>query len=315
MGSSTIGFVGLGQMGRWMALNLLEAGHDLHVNETNRAALDFLTARGARAAQGLPELAAGCRTIFLSLPDTAVVQEVVFGRQGLFGHLAPGAVIVDLSTIGYLQSIAMAERLAAHGFSFCDAPVSGMEARAREGSLTIMFGGEERLFTRLSPLLNVIGSTVLYMGASGSGQLTKLINQLLFNISAAGIAEVLPMAAKLGLDPEKVSRVVATGTGRSFAAEFFMPLILDNRFDQGYPLQHAYKDMVSAAEIGAHHRIPLPLVQAAATTFQLALAQGLGGEDKGALIKVFERILNVAFRRQKPGTPSARCGSPENEAR
>jgi 3-hydroxyisobutyrate dehydrogenase-like beta-hydroxyacid dehydrogenase len=106
------------------------------------------------------------------------------------------------------------------------------------------------------------------------------------------------MAVKLGLDPEKVSRVVATGTGRSFAAEFFMPHILEDRFDQGYPLQYAYKDMVSAAEIGARHRIPLPLVQATATTFQMALRQGLGAEDKGALVKVFERLLGVAFRRR-----------------
>jgi 3-hydroxyisobutyrate dehydrogenase-like beta-hydroxyacid dehydrogenase len=106
------------------------------------------------------------------------------------------------------------------------------------------------------------------------------------------------MAAKLGLDPEKITRVVTTGTGRSFAAEFFAPLILENRFDQGYALNDAYKDMISAAEICARRKIPLPLVHAATTTYQMALAQGLGEEDKGAMIKVFERILEVEFRKK-----------------
>jgi 3-hydroxyisobutyrate dehydrogenase-like beta-hydroxyacid dehydrogenase len=177
-----------------------------------------------------------------------------------------------------------------------------MEARAREGTLTIMFGGDKEVLEAVRPLLDVIGNKLLHMGGVGSGQLTKLINQLLFNISCAAIAEVLPMAVKLGLDPEKVTGVVTTGTSRSFAAEFFAPLILDNRFDQGYPLEAAYKDMLSAAEISAQKKIPLPLVHAATTTYQMALAQGLGGQDKGAMIKVFERILGIEFRKQKERT-------------
>jgi 3-hydroxyisobutyrate dehydrogenase-like beta-hydroxyacid dehydrogenase len=132
----------------------------------------------------------------------------------------------------------------------------------------------------------------------GSGQLTKLVNQLLFNISAAAIAELLPMAVKLGLDPEKVTEVVTTGTGRSFAAEFFAPLALENRFDEGYPLKDAYKDMISAAEISAREKIPLPLVHTATTTYQMALTEGYGSESKGAMIKVFERILGVKFRKR-----------------
>jgi 3-hydroxyisobutyrate dehydrogenase-like beta-hydroxyacid dehydrogenase len=137
------------------------------------------------------------------------------------------------------------------------------------------------------------------MGAVGNGQLTKLVNQLLFNICCAGVAEVLPLAAKLGLDPEKVTRVVTTGTGRSFAAEFFVPMTLENRFDQGYPLELAYKDLVSAAEISTQLKIPLPMTQTTTTIFQMALAAGLGCENKGSLIKVFEQMLNVEFRRKK----------------
>ena len=160
-----------------------------------------------------------------------------------------------------------------------------------------MVGGEKKIFDRILPLLQIIGHTILHMGPVGSGQLTKLVNQLLFDINAAGLAEVLPMAAKLGLDPTKVCQIITTGTGRSFAAEFFTPLALENRFDEGYPLKDAYKDLASAAEIGARHKIPLPLTQATTNIFQMALAQGLGPENKGALIKVFEKILDVEFRK------------------
>jgi 3-hydroxyisobutyrate dehydrogenase-like beta-hydroxyacid dehydrogenase len=161
-----------------------------------------------------------------------------------------------------------------------------------------MFGGEKKVFDQVRIALEAMGNKIIHMGEVGSGQLTKLVNQLLFNISAAAIAEVLPMAAKMGLDPEKVTQVITTGTGRSFAAEFFTPLILEGRFDQGYPLKNAYKDMISAAEICAYQKIPLPLVQAATTTYQMALADGHGEEGKGAMIKVFERILGVKFRKE-----------------
>jgi len=161
-----------------------------------------------------------------------------------------------------------------------------------------MVGGPKKIYDRICPLLKIIGNTVLHMGPVGSGQLTKLVNQLLFDINAAGLAEVLPMAAKLGLDPEKVCQIITTGTGRSFAADFFTPLTLENRFNEGYPLKSAYKDLTSAAEISTRHKIPLPLTQASTNIFQMALAQGLGEESKGALIKVFEKILDVEFRKK-----------------
>jgi len=296
-----VGFVGLGQMGKWMARNVLKAGFDLRVFDLNPEAVRFLEEQGAAPAGSLAELAAGADWIFLSLPDTGVVEKVIFGQEGLALGARPGAVIVDCGTTSYLPTLDFGRRLGEMGVVYADAPVSGMEARAKEGTLTIMFGGDEAVFDRLGPALRAMGDKVLYMGRAGSGQLTKLVNQLLFNISCAAIAEVLPMAAKLGLDPEQVTQVVTTGTGRSFAAEFFAPLALDNVFDQGYPLKAAYKDMVSAAEISAQEKIPLPLVQAATTTYQLALAEGLGDLGKGAMIKVFERLLKVEFRRRKEG--------------
>ena len=293
-----IGFIGLGQMGKWMALNFLKADCQTSVYDIDPQAVDFLVKNGADAGRTPADIAAQTEVVFLSLPSTDIVEQVIFSDTGLIQAVGKELLIVDLSTISYLRSVDMARKLSDMNIFFCDAPVSGMEARAKEASLTVMVGATQEIFDRIRPLLEIIGNTILHMGPVGSGQLTKLVNQLLFDINAAGLAEVLPMAARLGLNPAKVCQVITTGTGRSFAAEFFTPLTLENRFDEGYPLKSAYKDMVSAAEIGARHKIPLPLTQATATVFQMALAQGLGAESKGALIKVFEKILEVEFRRK-----------------
>lgn len=294
-----IGFIGLGQMGKWMSLNLLKAGHDVTVYDVSPQAMRFLTDQGAVGAESSAQVAAGVDVVFLSLPSTEIVERVIFGPGGIVEGARPGLVVADLSTISYVGTLEIARRLGERGIRFVDAPVSGMEARAREGTLTVMVGGDEDIFAELNPLLRLLGNTIIHMGAIGSGQLTKLINQLLFNTVMASLAEILPMAVKLGLDPEKVTQVASTGTGRSFGVEFFAPRIMENRFDQGYPIKDAYKDMISAAEISAQRQIPLPMVQTATTTFQMALLEGHGDEDKGALIKVFERLLDVRFRKRR----------------
>ena len=294
-----IGFIGLGEMGKWMSINIVKAGHDVAVYDIHPAAVKFVADQGARPLQSPAEVASQVDWLFLSLPDTSVVETVIFGENGIVQGAKPGLTVVDFSTISYLPTLEIDRRLKEKGIVFADAPVSGMESRAQEGALTIMFGGADSVLDELRPVLDVIGNKIVFMGAVGSGQLTKLVNQLLFNICCAGVAEVLPMAAKLGLDPEKVTEVVTTGTGRSFAAEFFVPLALEDRFDQGYPLKLAYKDLVSAAEISAQQKIPLPMTQATTTIFQMAIAGGLGAENKGSLIKVFERMLNVEFRKKE----------------
>ena len=293
-----IGFIGLGEMGKWMSLNFLKAGYDVMVSDVIPEAVKFLTDQGAETADTPSEMADKVDWLFLSLPNTEIVEAVVLGPNGIIKSGKPGLVVIDLSTISYLPTLEISRKLMEKGIVFADAPVSGMGERAKEGTLTIMFGGEPAVFETLKPALDIIGNKIIHMGGVGSGQLTKLINQLLFNISCAGVAEVLPMAAKLGLDPEKVTQVVTTGTGRSFAAEFFVPLALENRFDDGYPIKHAYKDMISAAEISARQKIPLPVVQATTNTFQMALASGFGDESKGSLIKVFEKFLGVEFRKK-----------------
>jgi len=292
------GFIGLGEMGKWMATNLVKAGYRLTVYDIRSDPVKDLVLSGASSARNPAEVARNAECVLLSLPDEHVVEDVTFGQDGLIQGLSPGSIVVDLSTIDYLTTLRIEETLRGRGSPFIDAPVTGMEARAKEGTLTIMVGGDPEAADKIRTILSVLGNTIVYMGKAGNGQLTKLVNQLLFNISAAALAEILPMAVKLGLDPEAVCRVITTGTGRTFALEFFAPHILQDNFKPGYPLIKAYKDMISAAEISSKEKIPLPVLSAAMQTYQLALAQGLGDENKGAMIKVWERVLGVEVRRK-----------------
>jgi 3-hydroxyisobutyrate dehydrogenase-like beta-hydroxyacid dehydrogenase len=294
-----VGFIGLGTMGKWMAINVAKAGFPMTVFDLRSEPVRELVKNRASPGENPAEVARKSNVVMMSLPDTQVVETVLFAEKGLIHGLSPGSIVVDLSTIHYLATLRIEERLRAVGVTFIDAPVSGMEARAKEGTLTVMMGGNSETVEKIRPILDAIGNNIVYMGKTGNGQLTKLINQLLFNISAAAMAEILPMAVKLGLDPEGVCRVVTTGTGRTFALEFFTPHILENNFKPGYTLSGAYKDMESAAEISSQMKIPLPVFAAAMQTYQMALVQGLGNENKGAMIKVWEKVLGVEVRKRR----------------
>jgi 3-hydroxyisobutyrate dehydrogenase-like beta-hydroxyacid dehydrogenase len=291
-----VGFIGLGQMGKHIAVNLLKSGEDLTVNDLRTDHFPEFVERGARATQETSEIAQA-DIIFLSLPNSQIVSRVLLGEKGLIHHVASGQIVVDLSTINYSTTLEIAKELGNKGVEFLDAPVSGMEARAIAGTLTVMCGGKRETFDKVMPLFKCMGNNIVYMGDTGSGQLTKLINQLLYDINVAALAEILPMSVKMGLDPEKVGQVVNNGTGRSHASEFFIPKILEGNFKEAYPLKEAYKDLVSAAEIGAHQGIPMPVLAAATNTYQMALLKGYGDRDKGGMIGVYEDLLGVYFRK------------------
>ena len=290
-----ISFVGLGTMGRPMAQNLLKSGEAVTVYDISAASFEAFERSGAVATQDLSVVARG-DVICMCLPGSKVVESVVYGEEGILGRLSQGQVVVDFSTVFYSTTMKLSADFALRGVRFLDAPISGMEARAKGGTLTIMCGGERSLYEELRPILSFMGNKILYTGLVGTGQLTKLINQLLFDINMAALAEILPMSVKMGLDPVTVGEVVNSGTGRSYASEFFIPRILKGVFDEGYPMGHAYKDLVSAAELCSAQCIPLPVLGTATATYQMALLRGLEKEAKGAMVKVYEELLGVQFR-------------------
>ena len=292
-----LSFIGLGSMGRGMAMNLLKKGADLTVFARSPEKYRDLEALGARGTTDL-SAAAEADCVFLCLPDAAAVEEVICGEHGLLHYMKEGQTIADCSTITYAATLRIAAKLKERGIFFLDAPVSGMKARADAGTLTFMCGGQREAFDRILPWMECMGTRIVYMGKEGSGQLTKLINQVLYDINAAALAEILPLSAKLGLDSEKVGEVVNSGTGRSFASEFFIPRALEGDFHESYPLEKAYKDLISAAGISAEDCIPLPVFHAAMSSYQTALLMGFGKENKGAMIRVYEKLLGVEFRKE-----------------
>jgi 3-hydroxyisobutyrate dehydrogenase-like beta-hydroxyacid dehydrogenase len=293
-----VGFIGLGTMGKWMAFNLIKAGFPLKFFARKKAVIEEAVAQGGRPVSSPGELASQVTWLFLCLPDTETVEEILFGREGIAGAMNPGQTLIDCSTIRPLTARKNYQALKERGIHFLDAPISGMEARAKAGTLTIMVGGEESAFQQARPALEAMGNTILYLGASGNGQIMKMINNVLFDIHCAALAEILPLAVKMGLDPEQVIAVARKGTGQSFALDNFGPLILEGNFGPGYPLEDAYKDMVHAVEISSAHRIPLPVTSATMATYQMALDLGLGRENKGAMVKVWERVLGVEVRKK-----------------
>jgi 3-hydroxyisobutyrate dehydrogenase-like beta-hydroxyacid dehydrogenase len=292
-----LGFAGLGQMGRPLALNLLKSGAMLAVTDRSSKSFAEFESKGAGTSTELATIF-DADVVFLCLPNDKAVEEVVAGEGGFLTRARAGQIVIDLSTITYKTTVSVAKKLASRGVQFLDAPISGMEARAIDGTLTVMCGGDRAVFDKVKPLLDLIGNKILYMGGPGSGQLTKLINQLLFDINAAALAEILPMSKKMGLDPDLVGEVVNSGTGRSYASEFFIPRILRGHFGDGYPMKHAYKDLISGAELGANLSIPMPVLAAATATYQMALLKGHGDKDKGGMVTVFEELLGVGYRSQ-----------------
>lgn len=294
-----VAVVGLGKMGRPIALHLAQKGdhqkQKITAVDAHPSQVDGLEAPGLVATTDRDAIN-GAQLLFLCLPDGDVVEAALFGDGGLAPRLAPDATVVDLSTIAHAKTLAIGRALNAEGKKFIDAPVSGAPAGAEAGTLTVMCGGDAQTFAAVKPLLDRFSTNVLHMGPLGSGQLTKTINNVLYDINIAALAEVLSMAVAMGLDPEKLVTVVTTGTSRSYASEYFAPRILKGLFDEGYPLGKAYKDLVSCAAIGAEGCFPMPVTAAATATYQNALRQGHAARDKGAMILPFEALLGVEVR-------------------
>jgi 3-hydroxyisobutyrate dehydrogenase-like beta-hydroxyacid dehydrogenase len=294
-----IGFIGIGRMGSRMAANILKNRFPLWVYDVDRTATARLENSGANVAPSPADLGGHCNRIIFSLPDELIVDSVLFGDQGLKRSLEPGDILIDCGTSHPAYTRKTAAALKKEGIEFIDAPVSGTESRAEKGTLTIMVGGKADACAAVQPLLEALGTVIVFLGSAGQGQLSKMLNNVLYNISCAAMAEILPLAAKLGLDAEKICEVIRTGTGQSYGFDAFSGLVLDGIFDRGYAMNNAYKDMAAILELSTADRVPLPVTSAAMQTYQMALARGLGNENKGAMIKVWETMLGLKVRRPK----------------
>lgn len=292
-----ISFIGLGTMGKGMALNLGKADCEYLVCDINEGAFQPFKDKGIACTTDAKKTT-DSDIIFLCLPDEKVVEKILFGAGGILTAPKKGQIIVDCSTINYLAAISIAKRTEEKGAEFIDAPVSGMQKKAEDGTLTIMCGGKKEVFDKVKPYLDYMGTNVQYMGKTGNGQLTKMINNCIYDINCAAIAEMLAVAVKLGLDPEQIGSVVNSGTARSYSSEYFIPRILNGDFAYGFSMKAAYKDLLSAVEVCMAEAIPTPVLDATTNVYKTTMLKGFGHLYKGAMILPYEELLDVKFRKK-----------------
>lgn len=300
MSDNWIGFIGLGRMGSGMAANLMGKVGPIHVCDMNPEAVARLAGKGALVAASPAELAARCDLVFLCVPFAPEVRAAMFGANGLASGARKGLTVVDTTTLDRTDALDIAREAADAGIIYWDCPISGMPFRAENGTLTVMFGGTAEAFAGVKPCLDAFGKDVIHCGALGSGQAMKAINNIVYNVNIAAICEALPLALAVGLDADAVARVMMTASARSFASEYFVPRMMERRFDSDFAMEDAYKDIVNVQHMAIETGAMLPVISAMIASYQAAMAAGHGREPKSAILKVYEQALGVEFK--KPPT-------------
>jgi 2-hydroxy-3-oxopropionate reductase len=286
-----VGFVGLGIMGRPMARNLMEAGYELALYNRTREKAEDLAKEGSAEVVGSPEEAAQKSDIIVTmLPDSPDVREVVAGEDGILEGIKEGALLVDMSTISPVVTEELAEAVKKQGASMLDAPVSGGDVGAIEGTLSIMVGGSEEDFERAKPLFEVMGNTVTHVGPTGTGQVVKAANQIVVALTIEAVSEALVLGSKGGVSPEKILDVLGGGLAGNKVMEVKREKFLSHEFDPGFRSELHHKDLGIALEAGREYGVVLPVT---AIVDQMLLAmekKGWGGEDHSALLRVIEDL-------------------------
>ena len=287
-----IGFIGLGTIGRPMALRVLESHPRLQVFDISVDAVNSLIERGATAAESAKAVATQCRTVFLSLPGPEQIEEVVLGASGLLANSGSLETIVDLSTNSLSLNREIAEKAALQNIHYLDAPVSGGKIAAEKGSLAVMVGGDQGAFETVESLIRCFGEHVSYMGEAGAGTLTKLVNNQIFLSASVLVQEGFVMGAKAGMDPSSLLEVLKVSSAGPIVER--ASLILSRKFDLGvFDLSIAAKDIAVALQSGQALGAELPLTGAANDVYQRALNAGLGKQDFFATVKVLEQTADV----------------------
>ncbi len=291
-----IGFIGLGIMGKPMAKNLLKAGYSLTVNDLSKDAVAEVVAAGAKALPSAKEVAAVSDVIITMLPNSPHVKEVVLGKGGVIEGAKPNTILVDMSSISPIVSREVSSELAKKQVIMLDAPVSGGEPKAVDGSLAIMVGGPEDAFAKVEKILAVMGGSVTLVGEIGSGNITKLANQIMVAANIAGMSEALVLATKANVDPEKVFKAIRGGLAGSTVLDAKAPLVLAGNFKPGFRIDLHIKDLQNVLDTAKSVDTPSPISEAAITMMKSLSSEGKGSDDHGGLIQWYEKQAKVEVR-------------------
>jgi len=287
-----LAFIGLGIMGHSMAGHLLAAGHSLVIHNRTRKRAEDLLARGARWADTPAAAAREVDVVFICVTDTPDVEAVVLGETGILSAARPGLVVVDHSTISPAATRKMAEALARVGAAFVDAPVSGGDVGARNATLSIMVGGDPDAFAKVRPLLEHMGKNIVHTGPSGTGQLTKLVNQILVSVTNLAVSEGLVFARRNGLDLEKTIAAVAGGAAGSWQLSNLGPKMIAGDFRPGFMIDLQQKDLRLVLEAAEQAKLHPPATTLVHRLFARAQAEGHGKDGTQALFAIVEEVAS-----------------------
>ncbi|MFM1348847.1 2-hydroxy-3-oxopropionate reductase [Yersinia proxima] len=292
-----IGFIGLGIMGKPMSKNLLKAGYSLTVLDRNAAILDELLSAGASRALTPKALAAECDIIITMLPNSPHVKEVVLGENGVIEGAKPGSVLIDMSSIAPLVSREISAALAIKRIAMLDAPVSGGEPKAIDGTLSVMVGGDKAVFDQCLAVMKAMGSSVVHTGDIGAGNVTKLANQVVVALNIAAMSEALVLATKAGVNPDLVFQAIRGGLAGSTVLEAKAPMVMDRNFKPGFRIDLHIKDLANALDTSHGVGAQLPLTAAVMEMMQALKVDGLGTADHSALACYYEKLAKVEVTR------------------
>ena len=287
-----IGLIGLGIMGKPMAKNMLKAGYDLTVNDLNQAAVDEIVACGAKAATN-NEIGEQCDLVMTMVPNSPQVKAVMLGEDGVAAHMRPGTTFIDMSSINPVASKEIAAELAKKNIEMLDAPVSGGEPKAIDGTLSFMVGGKQEVFDRFKPVLESMGASVVLCGDVGAGNTTKLANQIVVACNIQAVAEALTLAKKAGVDPELVFQAIKGGLAGSTVMNAKAPMMIEGNDKPGFKIDLHIKDLNNALDCAHTVGSPLPMTAAVQEILQWLHNNGCGQNDHSAIIKYYKKLTGI----------------------
>jgi len=288
-----VGYIGLGLMGRSIARNILKAGFPLFVHNRSHAAVDELVAEGATAASTPAVVAAQVDVVFTNLPDTPDVEQVVLGEQGILEGAHHGLIYVDNSTIKPASSRIIAQKLVERNMFALDAPVSGGDIGARNGTLTVMVGGDASALEKVMPVLQAMGKTVTHVGDAGAGQVAKAANQIMVAAQMVAMGELLVFAKKAGVDPRKVVDAIKGGAAQCWTLDVKPPRLFDGNRNPGFKAHMQLKDLNIILDTAKEYDIPISSTIENTKLFQQMIDSGMGELDNSAVVGVIEKLAGV----------------------
>lgn len=287
-----IGLIGLGIMGKPMAKNLLKAGYDLTVSDLHKKNVEEITACGAKAADNIT-IGKSCDIVLTMVPNSPQVKEVMLGENGIAPHMRTGSIFIDMSSINPIASKEIAKELEQRGIEMLDAPVSGGEPKAIDGTLSFMVGGKQEIFDKCKPILETIGASVVRCGDIGAGNTTKLANQIIVACNIQALAEALTLAKMAGVDPELVFKAIRGGLAGSTVMNAKTPMMLAGNDKPGFKVDLHIKDLNNALECAHSVGAPVPMTASVQEILQWLHNNGCGQDDHSSMIKYYKKLTNI----------------------